>query len=92
MEILAPPFARAEVWSFPSAALTAAAHLDTPFAPNGAATSALLSQALFQGDEDIAAPILFSNGGSVGMSPDNGRTRFSPTQLAETLLVSLKLT
>jgi len=29
----------------------------------------LPSQALFQGDEDVATPFLFSNGDSVGMRP-----------------------
>lgn len=36
-------------------------------ASNGATTSSLPSRALFQGDGDVAALFLFSNGGSTGM-------------------------
>ena len=35
----------------------------------GAATSTVPSQALFEGDENVATPFLLSNGGSVGIRP-----------------------
>jgi hypothetical protein len=48
------------------------AHRDTAPSSNGAATSSLPSLAFSQGDEDIATPFPFLNGGTVQMGRAEG--------------------